>query len=207
MQPASKSNSNMWKAGTMDEDMEEPPTKLQAIEVPEGESDDEYQSVPSKVKKATAKPVEPQAPAAPVEPITSTPVADGANLADEAMIDAPSNNVEATDDDWLRSHTSRLLDIMDPEDIIPKTQNLEVKDVEDEAEPNAPIEDMAIDEQPEPAEEVAENPPSELDATLETIKASGRLFVRNLPYSATEDDLRKHFEQYGALEEVSNEAS
>ncbi|KAI9648365.1 Multiple RNA-binding domain-containing protein 1 [Ciborinia camelliae] len=201
MQPASKSNSNMWKAGTMDNDMEEPPTKLQAIEVPEGESDDEYQSVPSKVKKAPAKVVEKQAPAA---PIASTVVANIASQADEAMVDVPSNNVEATDDDWLRSHTSRLLDIMDPEDIIPKTQNLNVKDVEEvvAAEPSATGEDMVVDEEAEAVEEEGEPQPSELDTTLETIRASGRLFVRNLPYSATEDDLRKHFEQYGALEEI-----
>ncbi|TGO79932.1 hypothetical protein BELL_0019g00200 [Botrytis elliptica] len=202
MQPASKSNANMWKAGTMDADMEEPPTKLQAIEVPEEESDDEYQSVPSKAKKAPANPIESKAP---VAPIPSTIVADSANQADEAMVDAPSNDVEATDDDWLRSHTNRLLDIVDPEDIIPKTQNLDVKDVEEvvagETEPNAAIEDTVVDEA-QVVEEQTENSPSELDATLETIKASGRLFVRNLPYSATEDDLRKHFEQYGTLEEI-----
>ncbi|TGO30622.1 hypothetical protein BPAE_0004g00800 [Botrytis paeoniae] len=202
MQPASKSNANMWKAGTMDADMEEPPTKLQAIEVPEEESDDEYQSVPSKAKKAPANPIESKAP---VAPIPSTIVADGANQADEAMVDAPSNDVEATDDDWLRSHTNRLLDIVDPEDIIPKTQNLDVKDVEEvaagETEPNTAVEATVVDEA-QVDEEQTENSPSELDATLETIKASGRLFVRNLPYSATEDDLRKHFEQYGTLEEI-----
>lgn len=205
MQPASKSNANMWKAGTMDADMEEPPTKLQAIEVPEGESDDEYQSVPSKAKKAPANPIESKAPAASIPP---TIVAESANQADEAMVDAPSNDVEATDDDWLRSHTNRLLDIVDPEDIIPQTQSLDVKDVEEvvagKTEPNTAVEDMVVDDA-QVDEEQTEHSPSELDATLETIKASGRLFVRNLPYSATEDDLRKHFEQYGTLEEVSNE--
>ncbi|KAF7911088.1 uncharacterized protein EAF01_002596 [Botrytis porri] len=203
MQPASKSNANMWKSGTMDADMEEPPTKLQAIEVPEEESDDEYQSVPSKAnKKAPANPIESKAP---VAPITSTIVADNTNQVDEAMVDAPSNDVEATDDDWLRSHTNRLLDIVDPEDVIHKTQNLDVKDVKEvvtgETIPSAAVEDMVVDEA-EVVEEPAENSASELDATLETIKASGRLFVRNLPYSATEDDLRKHFEQYGTLEEI-----
>ncbi|CAD6442010.1 0fbafa87-aeb1-4364-8fe7-12425297d976 [Sclerotinia trifoliorum] len=206
MQPASKSNSNMWKAGAMDDDIEEPPTKLQAIEVPEGESDNEYQSVPSKLKKAPTKPLDPQEPAAAPAPIATAITSDNANPTDEVMIDTSSNNVQATDDDWLRSHTSRLLDIVDPEDIISKTQNLDVKNVEEvnaeEAEPNPPVEDMVVDAESEAIEEQPENPPSELDATIETIRASGRLFVRNLPYSATEDDLRKHFEQYGALEEI-----
>tara|TARA_B100001121_G_scaffold107730_1_gene95011 strand:+ start:118 stop:2637 length:2520 start_codon:yes stop_codon:yes gene_type:complete len=31
---------------------------------------------------------------------------------------------------------------------------------------------------------------------------SGRLFIRNLPYSATEDDLRKHFEDHGSISDV-----
>ena len=47
-----------------------------------------------------------------------------------------------------------------------------------------------------------ENEDEKIDPVIEAIQANGRLFVRNLPYTATEDDLRKHFEPYGALEEV-----
>ena len=36
----------------------------------------------------------------------------------------------------------------------------------------------------------------------EWIRETGRLFIRNLPYTATEDDLRKYFEPYGHLSEV-----
>jgi multiple RNA-binding domain-containing protein 1 len=40
------------------------------------------------------------------------------------------------------------------------------------------------------------------DDTLESIRRTSRLFVRNLPYSATQEDLRAAFEQFGTLEEV-----
>jgi RNA recognition motif-containing protein len=38
--------------------------------------------------------------------------------------------------------------------------------------------------------------------TIDAIKENGRLFVRNLPYTASEDDLRELFAVYGTLEEV-----
>lgn len=37
----------------------------------------------------------------------------------------------------------------------------------------------------------------------EDISESGRLFVRNLPYTITEDELQKHFEKYGPISEVN----
>jgi multiple RNA-binding domain-containing protein 1 len=40
--------------------------------------------------------------------------------------------------------------------------------------------------------------------TEESIGETGRLFVRNLPYICTEDDLRKEFVKFGPLAEVSN---
>jgi multiple RNA-binding domain-containing protein 1 len=37
----------------------------------------------------------------------------------------------------------------------------------------------------------------------ESIGETGRLFVRNLPYICTEDDLRREFVKFGPLAEVS----
>jgi multiple RNA-binding domain-containing protein 1 len=73
------------------------------------------------------------------------------------------------------------------------------------AEPSAPTVDAAMDDVDklisESAGAVTEVAGS-ADATMDAIRESGRLFVRNLPYTATEDDLRTHFEKYGTLEEV-----
>jgi multiple RNA-binding domain-containing protein 1 len=40
------------------------------------------------------------------------------------------------------------------------------------------------------------------DDSLEAIRRTSRLFVRNLPYSATQEDLREAFERFGTIEEV-----
>jgi multiple RNA-binding domain-containing protein 1 len=48
----------------------------------------------------------------------------------------------------------------------------------------------------------ADEPKDKPDPILEEISKNGRLFVRNLPYTATEDDLRNHFQPFGSLEEV-----
>jgi multiple RNA-binding domain-containing protein 1 len=205
MQPASKSK--IWDTGAMDSAINEPPTKVQAIEAPAGESDDEYQSVPRKErKKSPAKAIESQLPV----PSTLEPpqAATSANQQEVPAGSATIDNEAATDDDWLRSHTSRLLDVMDPEDVISKPQqqsqfaNAEnITEVEPEV--NEPADNMDIDEAEDGGVDLKEdNKAEDLDTTLEAIRSNGRLFVRNLPYSATEDDLRKHFEQYGSLEEV-----
>ena len=103
-----------------------------------------------------------------------------------------------TDEDWLRSRTNRLLDLMDPDEIGAAATGAVP------AEP-AVVAEAQPDETPdheEPAEEVIEEDSDKPDPTIEAIKATGRLFVRNLPYTATEDDLREHFAPFGSLEEV-----
>jgi multiple RNA-binding domain-containing protein 1 len=184
MQPASKPKT--WNTDTMDD--AEPPTKMQAIELPEAESDEEYEAVPKMLKNKSPSPAL-QAPA--LVPVATTPAED------EPMMD-----LNATDDDWLRNRTNRLLDLMGPEDVPPLPTAVPIvdsvvetnvdKDVVERVEENV----LAKEELKEELED--EKP----DPTIEAIKSNGRLFVRNLPYSATEDDLREHFAPFGSLEEV-----
>lgn len=42
-----------------------------------------------------------------------------------------------------------------------------------------------------------------VDADEQTIRNTRRLYLRNLPYSATEDDVTEHFAAFDGLEEVS----
>lgn len=104
-----------------------------------------------------------------------------------------------SDADWLRSKTSRLLDLTDDVPSLLTTSNSSnfkavstTSHVTQSAKENLPdaviVETRTLD-------------PSHVEA-VETILQSGRLFVRNLPYSATEDDIRQHFSAYGELEEV-----
>ncbi|KAH7391303.1 hypothetical protein BKA64DRAFT_677294 [Cadophora sp. MPI-SDFR-AT-0126] len=188
MQPASKPK--IWKAQTEDE---EPPTKMQAIEVPEGESDGEYEVVPKKsLKKSPPPPVIPfniPAPTPLIEPEH--------DRMGEERPDSTAPNT--TDEDWLRSRTNRLLDLMDPDEMgVAGTDAVRTEPaVVAEAKPD----EVPNHEEPT-TEEVDEEESDKPDPTIDAIKATGRLFVRNLPYSATEDDLREHFAPFGSLEEV-----
>jgi multiple RNA-binding domain-containing protein 1 len=192
MQPASKLKT---LANSMeDESMMEPPAKLQALEIPEGESDGEYETVPKKSRRKSP-------PKIPVAPDLAPVHIEEPIVPEESAIGPTA--VNATDDDWLRSRTNRLLDLMEPEDLVggrpadSTSQNIEqVAETNVSVDPPVNLDDMSPEE---PLEAVDEEIP---DATVEAIKTNGRLFVRNLPYSASEDDLRKHFEPFGLLDEV-----
>lgn len=206
MQPGSKS-----KAWTSKDGIEEPPTKMQAMELPEEESDEEYEMVPKKARNSSRE----ASPAKVAVPAVIAPVAevvDTTELADEIPVigaaeTQPTVGLDATDDDWLRSRTSRLLDLVNPEDMVVDevvpTASKAIQSTE-AAEPAAPA-DVAmedVDKHISDGAEVAKEVTGSTDATMDAIRESGRLFVRNLPYTATEDELRVHFEKYGALEEV-----
>ena len=101
-----------------------------------------------------------------------------------------------SDDDWLRSRTNRLLDLVDPGEL----------DAE-QSEPTKYAEGTS--EIPEPKDEVesrdAESQGQDEESrepTVERIKRTARLYVRNLAFSTTEADLWELFGQFGGLEEV-----
>jgi multiple RNA-binding domain-containing protein 1 len=123
---------------------------------------------------------------------------------------APQNNDEtveevqdtlATDLEWLRARTSRTLGLVS-----------DSEDEKSEDEMSGTSEDDASVEQPEttPATPPAtgssdtEQPPAPKPSTAESkILKTSRLFVRNLVYGVTEDNLRNIFSPYGQIEEVS----
>ncbi|RMD41045.1 hypothetical protein DV735_g4100, partial [Chaetothyriales sp. CBS 134920] len=107
---------------------------------------------------------------------------------DEAPVESKN------DSDWLRGKTSRLLDLLDPNDVaaadatskqdapVAQTASLEDEDEDEDAHSQHP----------------EQNPP---EPTAPDV-ANGRLFLRNLPFSTTEDDLSTLFTPYGKIEEV-----
>ena len=187
MQPASKSKK--WASGTTEDPSNEPPKKIQAIELPEAESDEEYEAVPKKPRHKSP-------PKSNIHPADIPATQLEAAVANEEIMTLTAPDV--TDDDWLRGRTNRLLDLMDPEDISNAT-NVATSgiDVEEAIVEPTRSEEAAVDKEGNKEEDFEKS-----DPVIEAIQSNGRLFVRNLPYTATEDDLRKHFEPYGALEEV-----
>jgi len=171
---------------------------VEAVVAPEGESDDEYQVIAKKSKTSAQQPsVEPKPTS--TAAITELPQErEGDNVTTEEAGGAPDAPIPGqgpvSDADWLRSRTNRVLDLVDDHEAPPRDVDMV---------------DAEKTEVVEAAPDVVEQPQTptreEVDAiSLEEgkIRETGRLFLRNLHYDVTEDDLREHFSTYGAIDEV-----
>ncbi|KAK2136609.1 hypothetical protein NOF04DRAFT_1363989 [Fusarium oxysporum II5] len=193
-----------------------------ATAVPEEESDDEYEQIPTRREKqrrieAPEKPLVSQSLPSQLKEArvvsdvqAETPAGDEPVEPQEAA--AKSNleqqEVVAEDDDWLRSRTNRLLDLVDPDDLERTPAQGPSTTETDHAEGGEAMELTSVD--PPATADVAMNETTmeasggepAKDDSLEAIRRTSRLFVRNLPYSATQEDLRETFERFGTIEEV-----
>ncbi|GAB0135878.1 hypothetical protein EsDP_00004200 [Epichloe bromicola] len=185
------------------------------LTVPEDESDEEYEQIPlrnEKSRKIDTHQHKPEAAAA------KPPMKGERNQDDDTPVNTTKGKAEqvgsditddgppatrATDDDWLRSRTNRLLDLVEPSDLVSGAVHSLVEDkseqdiiIDGQTSHSTDVVTPDMTEQAETSKELAE------EDAVETISRTSRLFVRNLPYSATEDDLREAFDKFGALEEV-----
>ncbi|KAF2401768.1 RNA-binding domain-containing protein [Trichodelitschia bisporula] len=151
------------------------------------ESDDEYQTVPKKAKRAVSDGEEEVPAQLAVPQRTET-----AGNREQATVEQRKPTDE-TDDDWLRSRTSRLLDLVDEDGELPVRGKPLAEQSNESAGP------IAQTVQPETEAEEASAP---TNADEEKIRGTARLFLRNLPYSVSEDDLRDRFCLFGQVEEV-----
>ncbi|EZF30418.1 hypothetical protein H109_02266 [Trichophyton interdigitale MR816] len=127
----------------------------------------------------------------PAQPGTTSNDVDAVNANEE-------NPVQQNDDDWLRSKTSRLLGLLDDEDEM-AAETWKGKPSEDARDkPPVPAKTSSTKAAAEEEESVPEPP----DANIESIRLTGRLFIRNLPYNASEDDLNAAFSRFGKIEET-----
>ncbi|KAK9238047.1 hypothetical protein V1525DRAFT_425786 [Lipomyces kononenkoae] len=92
-----------------------------------------------------------------------------------------------SDDEWLRQRRKRIVETANAEIYTDQDQPVLVA-TEHDTRPK--VEDETTLEK------------SEAEINLESIRTTRRLFVRNLSYACTEDDLRELFGEYGQLEEV-----
>ncbi|KAF8916989.1 hypothetical protein CPB85DRAFT_1481797 [Mucidula mucida] len=95
--------------------------------------------------------------------------------------DEPASQAGMSDLDWMRRHMSKKVD----EAEVKAFEQSDDEDVED------PVKVEAEVHAPEPT-----------DPTKETILQTSRLFVRNLTFSCTEDELSEFFSPYGSLSQV-----
>ncbi|KAK7962290.1 multiple RNA-binding domain protein [Apiospora aurea] len=193
------------------------PTTADQPKVDGGESDDEYEVVPERPAKRVSRQTDQTAASMPSHPSTAketptdivpAPVTDDGSTqqmeVDESNEPA-ATTVPATDDEWLRNRTNRLLDLVGDDDISPEllapSQAGRQEPQKQQTEPAAPPAQASaeVDEGPEP---IPEPQASGAKDTLQTIRETRRLFLRNIAYTATEDDLKAYLEPFGGIEEV-----
>ncbi|SEI30957.1 YALIA101S01e11562g1_1 [Yarrowia lipolytica] len=107
---------------------------------------------------------------------------------DPVIEDGLAADPGVSDMDWLRQRQTRIKEGEPEEDR--ENRHTESKSEGKKGKGNAPKAATPVDEEP-----------SE-DPTIVSIRKTGRLFLRNLLYTAKEEDFRQLFSQYGELEEV-----
>jgi multiple RNA-binding domain-containing protein 1 len=122
--------------------------------------------------------------------------------ANGADSDGPSTQGDAketiSDAEWMRRRTGggnldqRAFEQSDDEDVLTRPETIQVY-LHYVFQYHYPILNPC---QAQPAEI------NERFSTHETIRSTSRLFVRNLVFSCTEDELRRHFEEYGPVDQV-----
>ena len=188
-----------------------------AAAVVEDQSDEEYELVPKKTKKAKLE-TETRASEAqedPVKPIESPSgdVSIELGLAEAQAATHQPDQLTTTDSDWARSRTSRLLGLLDEDEEEAAAQKLERDELVSSDEDHEPEKSLVEGHRKVQTEssipmalvdEVATSPTEHIfSADSESVHSSMRLFVRNLPYDVKEEDLEAQFRSYGNLEEVS----
>ncbi|KAI9931652.1 hypothetical protein ASPWEDRAFT_169508 [Aspergillus wentii DTO 134E9] len=116
---------------------------------------------------------------------------------DQSVVEAEPKS----DADWLRSKTSRLLGLLDEDEqaeFVQEAPAPTAAPAKPDPEPHSP---ENVDSEPQNHVEEPQEAP-EVDANIELIRSSARLFVRNLSYEATEADLEPIFVPFGRIEEI-----
>jgi multiple RNA-binding domain-containing protein 1 len=180
---------------------------VQDVIVPADESDDEYQVIAKKPKTAETPneimeetqlaPAPAPAPAVATEDASATDV-------DAAMPDAPDaaaavDQPPTTDDDWLRSKTNRLLDLVEDDDVPVAPASAPSKPAAEKR--DSPV--AAEQQPPKPTLSVEEAAVAAAPSEEDKIRDTGRLYLRNLHFEVAEEDIRTQFSKYGSLDEVS----
>lgn len=180
---------------TWADEVPQPVNETAQIETePEKQPEMEIEEDPALKKRRRG--IEPEAPAAPT--MVSVSSDERREEQQSPLLDKPVDDM-----DWMRSRTSRLLGLVDDDEEHEKATGSRPL-----SEPASPISAVAKPAQePTPPPEEGTNIDGDEEDTgppeLKAIRESSRLFLRNLPYSAQEEDLQALFAQKGSLQEVS----
>lgn len=184
----------------------EPLTEPQ-VQVSEDASDDEYQVISKKAKTAPVQvdsPVNEQPTPAEQIPSHVGPSGDADDVLEDAQEIPVPEQGPVSDADWLRSKTNRVLELVEndelPADTLPSVKPAPTKPT---VEQSSQTNDAVDESQSQPAAEDNAEKDAPVEEEEDRVRETGRLYVRNLHYEVTEDELRQQFSKHGALEEVS----
>ena len=201
------SQSKIWENQDGSNDSKKTPadSSQKNMPEPEADSDIEYQHVSKKARKAKPQILDteskllspPKTPLETQDGEIEKPKADNESSA-QGLGQEPS---ATSDTEWRRSRTSRLLGLLDDEEVLeanPSDQeNHSImsmdKNVTD-SEPHVRNEDSSPVAE---ADSVLKERPSSAGVEDDVAIENGRLFIRNLTYTSTSEDLRHHFATYG----------
>ncbi|MCJ1434460.1 Multiple RNA-binding domain-containing protein 1 [Xylographa pallens] len=221
MQPPSKSK--IWaNEGSVRSGANSIPV-VESVEVPQKNdaSEEDYEPVPKKRKRTPLSVSQPdtgplQETVLSAEEIieNQSPDINLMNDLEDKEPPVPSEPAVAasSDVDWLRSRTSRLLGLVDDDNAITPHPTTTVNNDRDgiasdtklheaksrTSDAGSQTDEIRLDGAVETDHPQEDHPENRIEESLPT----GRLFVRNLSYSTSEDDLKAHFSRYGALAEV-----
>ena len=179
----------------------------------EADGDEEYQHVPKKARKEKSGIVDSETnllspPKTPMEAsVEEKKKPDTESKPQSQVLD--QEPTATSDADWRRSRTSSLLGLLDDEEMDEEaTSDSATPKVINNDNPAQSLEPQVQSEtSSQPAKEAQqENRKSGPNrAEHAEMIGNGRLFIRNLAYTCSSDDLRHHFESHGYqdLEEVS----
>ncbi|GAQ11302.1 multiple RNA-binding domain-containing protein 1 [Aspergillus lentulus] len=124
-----------------------------------------------------------------------------ANDQGEAISHTQEEPEPVSDADWLRSKTSRLLGLLDEDEQAEFNSTAQRKP--DPSPQPATVSKAGVQHLDDGKAAVESSTEEEaVDTNIEHIRLSSRLFVRNLPYDASESDLEPIFSKFGKVEEI-----
>jgi multiple RNA-binding domain-containing protein 1 len=207
-----KSKKKAWESEQQPLQADTVDTGSMRAQVEAERSDEEYEHIPKKTKRqtTTSQTVDEnpeQGQEAQSQPSKSEEHEQTLEVTEASQEEQPA----VSDSEWARSRTSRLLGLLDDEeeDEAARRQGRSTPEqLDDDVEPEKGVLKDQSDMDPEssiptpPSDEPDDTHVSATDPNVEAVRASMRLFVRNLPYATSEQDLEIEFESFGNLEEV-----
>lgn len=170
------------------------------------------EAIEKKAAKKEKKKAKAEAAAALVVPATASEEKDQEE--EEAEPDAVANDIGLTDEEYMRLRMKHKVgtDLDTPLDD-PSAPQFEQSDDEKEADADAAesdtddedeeVKDAEFERKQAALRRKAEEAERKEQEIVDQIMDSGRLFVRNLPFSASEDEIQGFFESFGSVKQVS----